>query len=462
MPSNASVKSARSVKVHNTVKLDSKTPVPIDYNGSAFTLFSGQQYIPFFHPDDSLFRTLLEVRLLSPTQDSCLNDKSFYSVGDGLQVRDQVFPTAFDRKINGKRQTIDDILKAVFDSLFQDGNKFIEIVRAEVAGDRFVHVYAHNNMDCRMKFNKDGSEPTHVIRSKNFRRNGIITFGDEEKPIEIPLWTDNPLAGYPVWKKDPGRKVIVERTMIHIKNDFQGVDCYGLPSNFSGFYNSVMEYKATRFNLDNFENNMFLGGVLFLSGNVSKEEEKKITQNIRKMYTGEGKGQRILPISSEGGLTDSKFVPFNGTQDGHFIELDKRNESKIITANNWSKALMDLNETSSLGKGGEYIKNLFKIKFRTVIMPAQQNVLNNFIFPLMQIIDEYKSTKFYNMPWWIKPVIPITLEGLLDVNSLLTVDEGRAEIGRGAIDDKKKGKMLISEVAKKSEPVPGKEASNDK
>lgn len=457
MRSNAS-KAKSEIKVHNSVTTTSKTPVPIEYNGSAFTLIGGFQYIPFFQPDDSLFRTLLEVRLLSPTQDSCLNDKSFYSVGDGLQVKDKEFPAAFDKKINGKRQTIDDILKAVFDSLYQDGNKFIEIVRTEIAGKKFVHCYAHNNMDCRFKATEDGSDPTHVIRSKSFRMNGMVNFSKEDKPIEIPLWTDNPLAGYNVWKKDPGRKIIVERTMIHIKNNFEGVDYYGLPSNFSGFYNSVMEYKATRFNLDNFENNMFLGGVLFIQGNMSTTESNKFTQNLRKMHTGEGKSQRVLPISSEGGLTDSKFVPFTQNNDGHFIELDKRNEGKIITANNWSKALMDLNDTSSLGKGGEYIKNLFKIKFRTVIMPAQQNVLNNFIFPLMQIIDEYTGTSYYKEPWWIKPVIPISLEGLLTVDSLLTVDEGRAEIGKGPMKDPKKGSLLISEVAKKPE-TPGKEAS---
>lgn len=94
-------------------------------------------------------------------------------------------------------------------------------------------------------------------------------------------------------------------------------------------------------------------------------------------------------------------------------------------------------------------------------MPAQQNVLNNFIFPLMQIIDEFTGSKWYKEPWWIKPVIPISLEGLLTVDSLLTVDEGRAEIGKGPMKDKTKGSMLISEVAKKPE-TPGKEASNDK
>jgi hypothetical protein len=449
MPTRAT----KQVTVHNAIKLDSNNPVPITFGGHAFTDMDGYSYYPFFAPDDNLFRSLLEARLLSPTQSNCLNDKIFYSIGDGLQVQDQEFPTEFDKRMNGKRQTIDDILKAVFDSFYQDGNKFIEVVRTEIGNERFVHAYPHNNMDCRFEVRKDGQDPTHVLRSKKFRRDGYFTWTKEEKPVRIPLWRDDAADDKEIWLKD---KKGVERTMFAVKNEVQGVDFYGLPSNFSGLHNVVLEWRATRFNLDNFENNMFLAGLLFIQGAMSKTEEKKFLQNLKKMYTGEGKGQRILPISSEAGLTDTKFVPFNSTQEGHFMDFDKHNIDKIISANTWSKDLMDLKETSGLGKGGEYLKQLFKIKFRTAISPVQQVVMNNFIFPLMQIIDEWKNTKFYDLPWYIKPVIPVSLEGMLDINSLLTVDEGREEMGKAPLKDAKKGKMLISEVAaaKKNEQKP--------
>lgn len=450
-PKKKSVQSKSNVKVHAAVELDANNPVPIDYGGNAFTATSGAQYYPFIGQQDNLFRTLLEIRLLSPTQSNCINDKVFYSVGAGLQVKDQDFPTAFDKKMNGKRQTIDDILKAVFESLYQDGNKFIEIARTEVGGEKFVYVYPHNNMDCRLEQPEDGGDPTHVIRSKEFRRNSVWTWTKDAKPIKIPLWTDDALKKGKIWMKD-GR---VERTMLHIKNEVQGIDHYGLPTNYAGILQALLEYKAARFNLDNFENNMFLGGMLMIQGNLSDPEEKKIVQKIRKMHTGDGKRQRILPISSEGGITDSKFVPFNEQKDGHFMDFDKHNEDKIIGANGWSRALLDMHASGSIGKGGEYLKNLFKIKFQTVINPAQQIVLNNFIFPLMQIIDEYKNERFYDLPWTIQPVIPIGLDAILDVNSLLTVDEGRQEIGRQPLEDKEKGKKLISEVKAKAAPAPG-------
>ena len=130
------------------------------------------------------------------------------------------------------------------------------------------------------------------------------------------------------------------------------------------------------------------------------------------------------------------------------MEFDSHNTDKIISSHGWSRVLMDLKEGASLGKGGEFIKQLFLIKFQTQILPPQQLVLNNFIFPLMMIIDEWKGTRFYDMPRYIKPVIPVSMEGLLDINSLLTVDEGREEIGRAPLGGEM-GKKQISEVAAK-------------
>lgn len=440
----ATSRKKNNLKIHDAIDLaDRKNPVPFTFGSTSHTTAGGNQYHAFFSPEDNAFQSFLEARLLSPTQGECIKDKVFYAVGNGLKVRDDEFPKDFDRRINGKRQTLDDILISIFNGYFQDGNKFIEIVRTEVQGKRYVHVYPHSSLDCRFEAKEDGSEPTHVIVSKSFRKNGIVIFDEEkkEKLNTIPLWSDDP--GVECWKKDGD----VERTMLHIKNEVDGIDYYGLPSNFAGLYNVVLEWKITGFNLDNFDNNMFLAGLLFISGNMTSTEEAKFLKKLKDMYTGEGKANRVLPISSEGGLHDTKFVPFTEKQDGHFTELDKRTESKIILANSWSRELMDLKDSSGLGRGGAYLKDLFLRKFRTVITPAQSIVLNNFIYPLMQIIDEYKGTKFYDMDWMIEPVIPISLEGQLDLNSLLTVDEGREEMGKPTIGGDK-GSMLISEVGK--------------
>lgn len=448
---------SKGVKIHNTVTIDTNEPVPGLNGGTVFTTINGSNYHPFLGNNDTLFRKLLELRLLSPTQNNCLNDKVFYSIGDGLQVLDKEFPTEFDKKINPNRQTIDDVTRKTFDGFYQDGNYFIEIACTEIDGERFVHAYPHNNMDCRLKEEKDGAEPKEVLRSRMFRQDGLFNFNEKDKPITIPLWKGETIKDGGGWVK----KGNTYRTMIHIKNEFHGIDFYGLPSNFPGNENVSTEHSITTLNKDNLDNNMFAGGALFIEGNVSPTEEKKLVQQVKKMHVGKGKGGRILVISTEGGITGTKFVPFTEKYEGHFIELDKHNEDKIINANGWSRTLLDMQEGSSLGKGGEFLKQLFQRKFRTVISPAQQVVLNNFIFPLMLIHDEWKGTKFYDLPWIIKPVIPVSLEGILDINSLLTVDEGRAEIGKKPIEGEN-GKKMISEIGAKPKEEKPKEKGGEK
>lgn len=435
---------------YNGYAVDGGTDLPIDIGGRAFASTVGQ-YHPFFSPGDNLFRSLLEIRLLSVTQANCINDKTFYSLGNGLQVQDQEFPKDFDRKINGKNQNIDDVLKAVYESLWQDGNKFIEVVRVEVGGQKYVHVYPHNNMDCRFAEAEDGCDPTHVIRSREFRRDGYYNWRKTHKPLTIPIWTDSVLADYDVWMQDEN-DTRVTRTMLVVRNEVQGIDFYGLPSNYSGFMNAYLEYSATRFNLDNFENNLFMAGILSVLGQLSDPEAKNLLKDIRSTHMGKGKRQRVFVVSSEQGINDTKFTPFTQQHEGHFVEFDKHEEGKIISANGWSKDLLDLKESSGLGKGGSYLAMLFKLKFNTIIKPAQTMVLNNFIFPLMQIIDDFKGTEFYKLPWIIQPVIPVSLESILDINSLLTVDEGREEIGKAELGDER-GKKMISEVKAKAAPA---------
>lgn len=430
--------------MHNSVSLDVSLPTSTEALSGAFYYSIGQfEYLPFLAPKDDLFKRLLELRLLSPTQSACIADKSFYCAGNGLQVQDQTIPKDFDVIVNHRRQRLDDILHQGFDGYWQDGNKFIEVVRMKVGTTYQVRVYEHSNLDCRFEENKDGYDPTHVLRTREFRRAGILKKID--KAVKIPLWTDMPDPGQEVWATDPQNKNVA-RTMFHIKAPMSGIDGYGLPSNYAGLMQAALEYKASRFNLDNFENNMFLGGLLLISGSLSDPESKKLTREIRKMHTGDGKYNRILPLSAEGGITDSKFVPFNGKNDGQFLELDKRIEEKIIGANQWSKELMDFKNQSGLGKGGDFLVKLFKAKYHTIIKPAQEMMMNSFVWPLLGIIDEAKKTKFSALPWHIEASMPLAFDGNLDINSILTVDEGREEVGKKPFNDDR-GKQFIASVA---------------
>ena len=87
--------------------------------------------------------------------------------------------------------------------------------------------------------------------------------------------------------------------------------------------------------------------------------------------------------------------------------------------------------------------------------------MNNLGWPLVGIIAEWQGTTFSALPWHIKPSIPLAFEGELDVNSLLTVDEGREEIGKKPFSDEK-GKQLIKAVGGKAGTPAGTEPTGEK
>src|SRR5690606_8866179 len=133
----------KEIEVHDAISFDNDRLIPGMLGGNTFTALNKRQYYPFLDPEDNLFKTFLEVRLVSTTHSNCIEDKTFYTVGDGLKVQEQEFPTDFDTYINGEQELLDDVLAAIAESYFQAGNKFIEVVRMEAMGKRYVHVYLH-------------------------------------------------------------------------------------------------------------------------------------------------------------------------------------------------------------------------------------------------------------------------------------------------------------------------------
>src|SRR5947209_6519041 len=94
----------KEIRVHNSISSTAKNPIAIDFGSRAFTYLGNHLYLPFFAPDDNLFRTLLETRLLSTTHSSCIGDKTFYSIGKGLKmIDDSDIPEELQGKINARR-----------------------------------------------------------------------------------------------------------------------------------------------------------------------------------------------------------------------------------------------------------------------------------------------------------------------------------------------------------------------
>ena len=128
----------------NVAMLDVKNPIPYEPSGesSAFHLAKkNKKYLPFLEPKDNFFQLLLEAKLLSPTNSSCVNSKTNFCIGKGLYIKDGSEDKEFEefsKRVNNKGQNLNKVLKSVFSNHFTVGNNFIEVIRGKIGEKKFV------------------------------------------------------------------------------------------------------------------------------------------------------------------------------------------------------------------------------------------------------------------------------------------------------------------------------------
>ena len=423
--------------VDNSITLDAKNPIPIEYNSNIFVSLKGKKYVPFLNPLDHFFQFLTEAKLLSSTTLSCVNSKSQYCLGNGIYFKNlQEQPKDFKEwaaNVNRKNQSISDILGGGFNHYWSVGNGFIQVVKGEVAGKRFIKVYLRNYLDCRLSSPDDDDICNSVYISKYFRKLGIWNL-NSSKTEEIPIYSPNMFDN--TWAVDEKG---FYHTIFHIKHETGGYDYYGLPSNIGSLPEQLLEYKAARYNLDNFENNLIIGGVIAIKGAMTDDEAKKTAKNIIYQHSGDGKQGRWIIINSEQGMPEGIQVEsFDKQKEGSFIESDTHNEEKIYLANQWNKLLIGGSEKKGIGQGNSaYVRSVFDIANNTVIMPAQQFMIEKFVTPLLKICDEWMGTNWSSNEVAFHAIQPVSFLGDIDVNAITTKDEGREIMG---MDPLKNGK----------------------
>jgi hypothetical protein len=424
---------------HNLIELDVETPIPLEYKSLMFRSPTGTPYIPFPNPANDFPQFLTECKLLSPTTLACVNSKTQYCLGKGWYLTDNAQVPDLEKWalcVNKKQQSLNDIIKVIFGNLFTIGNAYVEVIRGAIGKKKFVQVYVKNYMDCRLKRPDDNADEdvcTAVVVSKIFRQQGFNAQKDI-MGVELPLWSNNPLDSSWVGP-DTVSSDGFEHTMLHLKTEADGFDYYGLPTNISSLPQQILEYKAARYNLDNFENNLALGGLILLKGNVTEQEARKLGREIIYQHTGDGKRGRYAILSSESGcVSGADVVPFTKQMEGDYIAFDKRIEDKLLTANQWHGILIGRFAEAGLGNGGtNYVRSIFDIANNSVVIPMQHFLLEKFIRPLLHIHDEWVGTDWSKARIALKPVTPVTFLGDVDINAVMTVNEGREIIGRPAL-----------------------------
>jgi hypothetical protein len=221
-----------------------------------------------------------------------------------------------------------------------------------------------------------------------------------------------------------------ERSMLWLKADDESHPDYGMPSNVSSLIYQILEYKAARYNLDNIENNMVVGGILALKGNLSPKECQRIAKEIINTHTGDGKRGRVAVISSEDGIADSSFHQHNVNAEGSFLELDERVSTKIIIANEWHEMLLGIEKKSGMGNGNSYLFGVYEMKKKTVIDPAQQAIIADFWDVILPIAGEWLGDKEIELAQvTYSDIDPVSILHSIDPAPAIKINELRDAVG---------------------------------
>jgi hypothetical protein len=441
--------------VSNSAQIDAKNPIPFEYGGQSFAFRDTTKYIPFLHPDDNFAQTLLEARLLSTTQAACIDTKRDFCTGSLVDTAGAEFDskiTEWLQSLNLKNENARAITRAAFESHFQFGNTPIELVRFSVGGKKRFFIYVHNFLEWRLAAPDEDGIVREAVQSKLFLRRGIVSSIDYKTSRTLPIY--NPMeSDRRNWLKVKGS----ERTLLWYKNAAAGYDHYGMPSSVSSLIYQVLEYKAARYNLDNFDNNMVIGGILALKGSLGQGEANRIGREIIKTHTGDGKRGRTAVVASEEGIEKSDFHEFNTTKDGSFKESDEIWSQKIIFANQWDAVLAGLISGNSIGKGAGFLSKIFEVKNNTVIRPAQEDLVEKVWTPIMKLAGDYMGFDSTKYTLGIKSNKGISAVSDIDITPAVKVNEAREAAGL-PLDESPNGEMYLGQL---KQPATGSGGGNN-
>ncbi len=451
--------------VTNEVNINVKNPVPLELENIFGFSPGGNKYIPFltstddeYYGFDTFFNTLLELRQQSSTLDAVLDSKTDFSCGDGIYIKgvDVTKPSfkdeewkSFVKICNSEPEGLNSVLRSVIVNYLTFGNSPIEIVKGSTGGKKWIHVYSKNQLDCRKSWPDGNNESTHMIISRWFRKRGIMNL-TQKFNITIPFYKAGPGNKKNYWMEDftdnQGVKIGkgIFRTALWLRNKYPGYDHYGLPSWIASLINADLEYAGSVYNHDNLKNGMNIGGILMVDGNLSNPEQKKLANDIRKTFSGKGRGGRTMVSASVDNINKQDWKPFNTHKDGSYIDLDVNSANKIIMANKWDGAFLGNKDGMSKAKSGAYLNELYQQKIKTVIKPLHRIIKDQFLVPLCEICDEWLGTNWseYDLDIQVSNLFNDTTEASTTVNGVVAMTNILKLVSTGALPHKNAVKLI--------------------
>ncbi len=355
-----------------------KTKIGVSNSHDSFMMVGDRQPVSdkYWHwGDDNLFPlALAQMSRRSTIHRRIINDKADYIAGKGVMVDKEVSRlNYFTQSVNGRSETLRELLyKLSFDkSLF--GNAFVEIVTD--AKHSFLSLYHHDASQCRVSKNAG-----HIIMHHNW-----MCYSPKDA-VELPL--------YPLFEPQEDGTM---RSMIHYKDYEPTFKHYGVPTYIAGMNVSAIVYKTDMWNISRLENSFQMSGVMLLDDAVASEAEaEKVIRSAQDKFGG--KPGQVLFVVKDGSQTDnSRFIPLTASSDGDWTDLHDQAVGDIVIAHSWFRTLSGLDYTESYS--ANRIINEYEIALNTVILSEQEELLEPIRMLIQQILGEpTDSLQIINRP----------------------------------------------------------------
>ena len=298
--------------------------------------------------DDNLFPMALALMARrSTTHRRIINDKADYISGKGFTCDESRAPqlAAFIRRVNGRGESLRQLLhKLAFDkSLF--GNAFLEVVTDP--GHTFLALCHQDATRCRV-----ARDSRHILLHHDWR-----AFRAEEAHA-LPL--------YPLFEEQPDGTL---RAVIHYKDYEPSFEHYGVPPYIAGLNVSAIAYKTDRWNISRLDNSFQLSGVMLLDSSAGSEAEaERIVRLAEQKFAG-NPGQVMFVIRDGAEDDNSRFIPIAAQNEGDWQSLHEQATTDIVVAHSWFRTLSGLDYAS--GFNAERILHEYEVALNTVILAGQ-------------------------------------------------------------------------------------------
>lgn len=354
-----------------------------------------QNYSPY--GSDNLFpQALILLNRNSSVHRGIINNKTIYTVGDGLTSEDAALLNYMDQ-VNATEG-----LTEVFRKLIQDwyifGNAYLEIVQEGKGAVAMFHRDAS-----KWRYTKD---LTGLIWHPDWSKYS----SHKKHAVVYPI--------YPEFAQIP--ELTGKRSIYHFKQYEPGSEIYGVPPYIAGLNAAGIIYKTDKWNLSRLDNSFKPSGILVVNGVDSPEDAEALQDAFKEAFTGEGNTGKIMSIFKTLGGEGTQFISFNDSQEGDWTQLHTQSEGNIITAHNWFRSLAGIADNT--GFDTKRILQEYEVAKNTVIRDTQ----NFFTDKLQRIIQRHTGIKG---EIGVINRAPTSIAGLIDVNAITYVWEGREQLG---------------------------------